>query len=184
MFTDHLDENMPKQIDHDAHRRELARQAAPLFSRFGYSGLGMRRVAEELGLSKSALYHYFPSKKSLFLACTEVVMNSPEETFAGKPPEADRAEALFGIARRMEPEFASEMSLLLDYLRGKSRQEIAADPAMVLANEQLRLQVEGLSGKENADGVMCLLMGTLLMRYFTGGRLDYEKILPALDRLI
>ncbi|TYC72264.1 TetR/AcrR family transcriptional regulator [Stappia sp. BW2] len=179
---------MPKQIDHEAYRLELARKAAPLFSELGYSGLGMRQVAEALGLSKSALYHYFPTKKSLFLACTETVMR--EMTAGGdtaphskSPKSQEPATALIDFAKSLEPGFASEMSLLFDYLRGKTATEIAADPAMQLANDHLRRHVEGLVGSEAADSALCLLMGALLMRHFTGGTLDYETLLPALRKL-
>jgi AcrR family transcriptional regulator len=192
VFIDHLDEIMPKQIDHAAYRLELARKAAPLFSERGYSGLGMRQIAEALGLSKSALYHYFPTKKSLFLACTETVMS--EMTAGGEmqagssvptsqaPKSQDPATALIDFAKSLEPAFASEMSLLFDYLRGKTATEIAADPAMKLANDHLRRHVANLVGSEAADSTLCLLMGTLLMRHFTGGTLDYETIRPALRK--
>ncbi len=183
MFIDQLDEIMPKQIDHEAYRLELARKAAPLFSELGYSGLGMRRVAEALGLSKSALYHYFPNKKSLFLACTETVMAQMTSEAGANDASQVPASALVDFARSLEPGFAAEISLLFDYLRGKTGAEIASDPAMKLANDQLRGHVQSLAGSEAADSVLCLLMGTLLMRHFTGGTLDYETILPALKKL-
>ena len=41
----------------------------------------MRKVAAYLGLSKSALYHYFPTKEHLFLACTRQVMGGLDRTF-------------------------------------------------------------------------------------------------------
>ena len=66
---------MPKIVDHDAYRRELVEKATQLFSGHGFSGLGMRQIANELGISKSALYHYFPSKELLFSACTEYVVD-------------------------------------------------------------------------------------------------------------
>jgi predicted transcriptional regulator len=59
---------MPKNVDHDAYRLELAQKAARLFSKQGFAGLGMRSIAKELGISKSALNHYFPTKKGLLLA--------------------------------------------------------------------------------------------------------------------
>ncbi|MHA7775473.1 TetR/AcrR family transcriptional regulator [Roseibium sp. M-1] len=174
---------MPKQIDHDAYRLELARKAAPLFSEHGYSGLGMRRVAEEIGLSKSALYHYFPTKKSLFLACTETVMSAMQASDEEQEENKTAAAALIDFAKDLEPGFASEMSLLFDYLRGKTREEIAADPAMRLANDHLLQQVGKLTGPDHAQSVLCMLMGALLMRYFTGGTLQLDALAPALERL-
>jgi len=174
---------MPKQIDHDAYRRDLARKAAPLFSEHGYSALGMRRIAEELGLSKSALYHYFPTKKSLFLACTEAVMSETQAAEITGEAGQGGADGLIALAKNLEPGFAGEMSLLFDYLRGKNAEEIAADPAMCIANDHLLGKVKSLAGQTHADAVLCLLMGTLLMRHFTGGRPDFESIRPLLERL-
>lgn len=174
---------MPKLIDHDAYRRELARKAAPLFSEHGYSGLGMRRIADDLGISKSALYHYFPTKKDLFLACTESVMSDTQAAAATGQRDQDPADRLIAFARELEPGFAREMSLLFDYLRGRTQKDIAADEAMRMANAHLRRQVEALTGPADCDAVLCLLMGTLLMRHFSGGRLDFDLIRPLLAGL-
>jgi len=39
-----------------------------LFAQSGHAGVGMRQVAERAGLSKSALFHHFPTKLSLYAA--------------------------------------------------------------------------------------------------------------------
>ena len=178
---------MPKQIDHEAYRRDLAARAAPLFSRHGYSGLGMRQIAQDLGLSKSALYHYFPTKKDLFLACTSVVFGSlssaPEAKDAPADEQADPATALIALAKALEPGFASELSLLFDYLRDKTADQIADDPAMALANDHLRKEIVARTGATQPDTVLCVLMGALLMRHVSGGRFDYDLIRPLLDKL-
>ncbi len=49
------------------HERILDR-AAELFTRFGYHGLSMRQIAEDVGVSKAGLYYHFQDKESLFLA--------------------------------------------------------------------------------------------------------------------
>lgn len=40
--------------------------AAELFSANGFAGTSMSDLAEKLGLSKAAIYHYFESKESIF----------------------------------------------------------------------------------------------------------------------
>ncbi len=65
---------MPKIVDREAYRSELIAKAVDIFSEHGLNGLGMRGIAEALGVSKSALYHYFSSKEELFTACTEFVL--------------------------------------------------------------------------------------------------------------
>jgi AcrR family transcriptional regulator len=39
--------------------------ALELFSRDGYDGVSMRQIAEELGVTKAALYHHFTSKEEI-----------------------------------------------------------------------------------------------------------------------
>lgn len=44
---------------------EILEQAAKVFARRGFAGTGMGEVAKELGLTRTALYHYFTSKEDL-----------------------------------------------------------------------------------------------------------------------
>lgn len=47
--------------------RKLVRDAAiELFSRKGFSGTSMRELCDAAGITKPALYHYFPTKDGLF----------------------------------------------------------------------------------------------------------------------
>jgi hypothetical protein len=39
---------MPKHVDHDAHRRDLARRAVPAFASKGYAALGVRELAADV----------------------------------------------------------------------------------------------------------------------------------------
>ena len=52
-------------IPQDSRARILA-TATGLFAQHGYAGVGMREVAAQSGLSKSALFHHFPSKSRLY----------------------------------------------------------------------------------------------------------------------
>lgn len=40
-----------------------------LFSRYGYAGVSIKQIADEAGLSKGSLYHYFSSKEEILIAC-------------------------------------------------------------------------------------------------------------------
>lgn len=170
---------MPKIIDHDAYKEELASRAAALFSEHGYSGLGMRAIAQALGVSKSALYHYFPTKKDLFVACTRVAADLP----APAPGTDDPVDQLVGLAQALRPGFAGEMSLLFDYLRGMSPEEIAADPAMRLALERFETAIAEIAGPAQGREVLALLMGGLFLDYFSGGAWPVDALRGALARL-
>lgn len=55
----------------DARRREILSAARACFARYGYEGATVRRLEEETGLSRGAIFHHFRDKESLFLAVAE-----------------------------------------------------------------------------------------------------------------
>ena len=56
---------MPKEVDHDARRRELADAASRVIARNGLSATTLAQVAEESGWSIGSMRHYFPNKDEL-----------------------------------------------------------------------------------------------------------------------
>ena len=52
----------------DERRRRLLALGADLFATHSYDELSMAHIAREAGISKALLYHYFPSKRELFVA--------------------------------------------------------------------------------------------------------------------
>ncbi len=59
------------RLDVDERRRRLLELGADLFARFSYDELSMARIAQEAGISKALLYHYFPGKQAYFTATLE-----------------------------------------------------------------------------------------------------------------
>jgi AcrR family transcriptional regulator len=55
----------------DARRREILRGARACFARHGYEAATVRRLEEQIGLSRGAIFHHFRDKESLFLAVAE-----------------------------------------------------------------------------------------------------------------
>jgi AcrR family transcriptional regulator len=58
-----------KQLD--ARRQAILDGARACFARYGYEGATVRRLEEETGLSRGAIFHHFRDKESLFLAVAE-----------------------------------------------------------------------------------------------------------------
>jgi TetR/AcrR family transcriptional regulator, transcriptional repressor of aconitase len=50
----------------DARREEILEGARRAFARHGYEGATVARLEEEIGVSRGAIFHYFPDKWSLF----------------------------------------------------------------------------------------------------------------------
>ena len=55
----------------EARRREILAGARKTFARWGFEGATVRRLEEETGLSRGAIFHHFRDKESLFLAGAE-----------------------------------------------------------------------------------------------------------------
>lgn len=56
---------VPKEVDHDARRRELADAASTVIARNGLSATTLAEVAEEAGWSIGSIRYYFPNKDEL-----------------------------------------------------------------------------------------------------------------------
>ena len=66
----------PTKADvHGIKRQEVLREAAASFNFKGYHATSLTEIATKLGVTKAALYHYFPNKNSLLAACFEHAMD-------------------------------------------------------------------------------------------------------------
>jgi AcrR family transcriptional regulator len=53
-----------------ARREQILAGARRTFARYGYEGATVARLEEEIGLSRGAIFNYFPNKLELFVALT------------------------------------------------------------------------------------------------------------------
>ena len=87
-------------------REEIVRVATALFAEHGYSGVGMRAIADAVGIRASSLYHHFPSKIDLLHAVAVVATESfiaPHLPILREPgPPAER---LARLLREIEQPF-------------------------------------------------------------------------------
>jgi len=163
---------VPKIVDHEAYRAALVEKAIPLFRDRGFHGLGMRAIAQHLGISKSALYHYFDSKQALFEACSRQVTSSSLADVTGGPPH----DALLALAHHLDGTFKGELSLLIDYLRPLTADAVRLDEPLQGALTAYRDQVASIVGEPRADDALNLLLGLLLRRLLDGGRTSFTPL--------
>ncbi len=76
---------------HDEKRNEILRHCAILFDRVGYHKASMQMLADEVGLGKPTLYHYFPSKHAILFAIHDAHMSA---LLAGLADESETADPL------------------------------------------------------------------------------------------
>jgi AcrR family transcriptional regulator len=89
-------------------RDKLLDTAEALFARRGFGGVGLREVARLSGLSKSALFHHFPTKVDLYGAVLERILGEALESVRS-------AERATGSAMKRLVAFAES---LIDALAG------------------------------------------------------------------
>jgi AcrR family transcriptional regulator len=87
---------VPKIVDHDQRRRELAAAVWQVIARDGVDGISIRSVAAVSGWSSGALRHYFSTRAELLaFACEQVIEQVTERIQAlrhpGGPVSAVRA---------------------------------------------------------------------------------------------
>ncbi len=77
---------------HPKSKEEILAISIPLFAAAGYSGVSMRTIAKNVGLSAAALYHHFPDKQTLYLSAMAQVFVDKAESLekilgSNAPPE-------------------------------------------------------------------------------------------------
>src|SRR5918995_2852735 len=94
---------MPKVVDHEERRAELAAAVWSIASREGLEAVTIRRVAEEAGWSTGALVHYFEAKEELLLFAFRTVADrvgrrlAQAEERTSEPLELARAQLVEGL---------------------------------------------------------------------------------------
>lgn len=63
-------------------RERILQLALELFSRHGYEGTSIRDIAEQMGITKAAVYYHFPSKESLLAGVLTPAMTRVRQVLA------------------------------------------------------------------------------------------------------
>ena len=178
----------------EARRREILAGARACFARHGYEGATVRRLEEETGLSRGAIFHHFRDKESLFLAVAEddaaamvatVAENGLVQVMRDLLEQA-RSEEVAGwlgtqleVSRRLrtDPEFAKRWAARSDAITAATRERLLrqreadvlrADVNIDILTQFLELAYDGL--------VLHLAMGR--------PRADLERVLDLVEAAV
>jgi AcrR family transcriptional regulator len=124
---------MPKVVDHDARRQELAEATRRVVRRDGIEGATVRAVAAEAGWSPGSLRYYFPAQNELLAFAMELVADRVRERVSALELEDDVRAAV---------ERALEQVLPLDAERRMEMEVWLAFWARAQADAGLRAQRE------------------------------------------
>ncbi|GBF48699.1 transcriptional regulator, TetR family [Leptospira ryugenii] len=114
---------MPKIVDHDLYRIELLEKCMPIFVKKGVSAVSMRELSRELGVSTGTLYHYFPTKETLFGAMVRLFVGKDAEEIAKLNSASKSAWDLLNYLSAKEAHFINLMLLAVDVNRHHSESE-------------------------------------------------------------
>ena len=172
---------MPKIVDHDQRREEIALKAAGVFLEFGYKELGMRQLCSHLNMSKSAVYHYYKSKDELFKAATEAIVRHDSGNLADLPLAVDatteqKIENFVHIFQAIESRHFQEMKLVFDYIDVIGQEAVAEDASIEIANNKYQQLLAQYIDAENAIELYSILIGLLTHQTLCGGQLEPEYV--------
>ncbi len=88
--------------EYDQRREYIVEQAARLYARDGFLGASVAKLAQACGISKSAIYHYYPSKEDiLFDVMHSHILALDQAARAAAINAGPGAEKLRGLARAL-----------------------------------------------------------------------------------
>jgi AcrR family transcriptional regulator len=164
---------MPKVVDHDQYRKTLLSQCFDLFAQKGYASITMRQIAEALGVSTGTLYHYFPSKESLY---EQLVVELTQQdllrasTEVGKGQTlAERIELAFEFVARNEDYFLKHLFICSDFCQQQGISNRGSNSALKKISTQARQSIAELLGLHEpalATFVLCLVDGLIIERMY------------------
>ncbi|MDQ1645820.1 MAG: TetR/AcrR family transcriptional regulator, transcriptional repressor of aconitase [Cryptosporangiaceae bacterium] len=147
--------------DHlDARRKEILSGARACFARHGYEGATVRRLEDEIGLSRGAIFHHFRDKESLFLAVAEddaaemaavvakdgLVQVMRDLLAGGEPSSLDRAGWLgtqLEVSRRVrtDPDFARRWAARSEAVTAATQERLARQRELGVLREDVGVEV-------------------------------------------
>jgi AcrR family transcriptional regulator len=108
------------RLQTDERRRQLLEAGAKVFTERSYDDASMAEVARAAGISKGLLYHYFPSKRDLFVATLEAAaeelrdITEPDQT----KPIPEQLDAILDAYLGWIEEHADSYAKLLESATG------------------------------------------------------------------
>ncbi len=182
---------MPKISDErKAERREQILDGAQrAFARYGFEGATVKRLEEEIGLSRGAIFNYFPSKDDLFIELCRRDSDRVSEVFVGGD-----VEALLQAILDIDPEWYGVYLELTRRVRTDEefRRRLEARVEVIRPVNRARIEQAQVDGEfrddlepEEIGAFLNLVLGGLAVQRVEGDALPpSELILRLLDDAI
>lgn len=108
------------QYHHGDLTKSLLEAAAAIIKEQGVEGLSMRKLADKVGVSRTAPYHHFKDKNALLCALAERGFNQQEKMLAALKKQDHSTEQLFKEYVCAYMDYALEHSEIYDLMYGRT----------------------------------------------------------------
>ena len=181
---------MPRIVDHEERRAEVAGAVWRIVSRDGLEAATVRRVAAETGMSTSVVSHYFAGKDDLLRLAFRIVVDRGRDRAIADSADGGRTRALLVTALPVDAERRAEARVWFAFLGlAVSRPDLARDQrraytawrravAAALRAEGLP---EGRDAQTEAAGLIALVDGLTVQATFAPDRMTAARQLALLD---
>jgi len=159
-------------MDVDERRAQLLERGAELFTSHPYEELSMSKIAAEVGISKSLLYHYFPSKQAFFEATLSAWAEELQERTAVDPelpPVEQLTRSLDGFLAMVEENAVAYRNLMESAAGVPEIRDLIAEVRRVTAERIL----DGLYGEGAPPKARIAVSGWLW--FMDGACLDWTR---------
>lgn len=160
-------------------RNKILEVAEREFATYGYSGAHLQAIAKQVGVQKTALYYYFPSKSGLYNAVLQRMLETLRDAVnrgVGAPGSHEqRFEALLGELNDLLAERPNYSKILFRIFVDRSPFDAQASQALVqeLIGRILTFYRSGVDAGEfrrlSARHFFMSLMGTVFFHYASDG---------------
>ncbi|HRU77933.1 MAG: TetR/AcrR family transcriptional regulator [Rectinema sp.] len=146
---------MPRIVDHDRRKREIARSALMLFSKQGYHESSFSDIASACRLSRSNIYNYFKNKDEIFHYAVVELLNSITQNIEliAHQDSLTLAQKLQRIYQLFTNDFGDgkNASIILDLSLRLKRKDTKLVATLDNSAVNLRKNIENLFVSENAN---------------------------------
>jgi AcrR family transcriptional regulator len=175
---------MPKIVDHDQVRADIVARAVELFAEQGFGGLGIRGLAKAVGMAKSSIYYYFPTKEALIEAVIEAVVAQDVASLEGVVGSAGSFDERLDRAITWTSDHEDRLATQIRILNEAAREQIWTDDGSVIGT-----YVKGLSrviglNVAAARAFYLHILGSVLQRMIDGNRTSLRRELGAFADLL
>ena len=191
----------PRDVDSSATRRDLLEGARRIFARDGFEATTNRSIAEVVGITSGAMYHYYPSKAELFAAVYDqaqsIVYDGFERAVSQPGSLTERFQRVLDAAvefNRDDPSLAGflvtvplevqrhpELADLMAPRRSRSGGFISEMVSTAMANDEF---VEGVQPQAVEDIIAIVISGLAIFSTINGDADRHAAAVRALRRFL